>query len=229
MRIADCGSTWSKILDLESEELKIIATGDLPCRNKIVFDVATGHSARGRCGVFRNELISLAEGGLAKIEEEDFSLVDIGSRDIKYVRFRGRKVQKLDWNLSCGSTTGATIELLGNYYGIDFDNIEPSDKWVNVACGVFGMERVLESVSMGTPPGESVAMFIHGLIRNVYNFVGRPSHIYLSGGFCENACFMKTMKKYCSVTPMGRTVPLEGIKSYIYNEMMNHQRHFSNS
>ncbi len=219
LKIADCGSTWSKILDLEREELEIVATADLPPRDQNMFHVATGHSARGRCRVFRNELIALAEGGLARIDQPDFSLVDIGSRDIKYVRFKDRKVDKLDWNLSCGSTTGATIELMGKYYGLDFDSMEPSPDWVNVACGVFGMERVLESVSMGTPPGESVAMFIHGLIRNVYNFAGRPSHIYLSGGFCENGCFTGTMERYCRVTLMGRTVPLEGIRQYIREEM----------
>lgn len=212
MRIADCGSTWTKILDLGSNGLEIITTKDLVRRRGESFDVATGHCGRGRCAVYENELVALADGGLSLVPEDDFSLVDVGGRDIKFVRFRGRRVEKLDWNLACGSTTGATLELLGAYYDIDFASLSPSDKWVNVTCGVFGMERVLEQISLGTSPEESVAMFLHGLVRNVVDFIGRPDRFYLSGGFCENRCFLETAGRYCGVTPLGRTVLLEGLK-----------------
>lgn len=215
MKIADCGSTYSKILDLDSGTLEIVATKELVRRTGERYGIATGHCARGRCAVFRNELIALAEGGLSLVPDEDFSLVDVGGRDIKFVRFKGRKVEKLDWNLSCGSTTGATLELLGNYYDIDFPALPPSGRWVNVTCGVFGMERVLEQISLGTSPEESVAMFLHGLVRNVIDFLGRPEHFYLSGGFCENPCFVRTAERYCRVTPLGRTVLLEGLKKGI--------------
>ncbi|MBU8922482.1 MAG: hypothetical protein KOO63_11750 [Bacteroidales bacterium] len=213
MLIADCGSTWSKILDTESGELEIIQTREMVLREGLSFDRATGHSAKGRCAEFRNELISLAEGALALVDVPDFSVVDVGGRDIKYVRFEDRKVKKLDWNLACGSSTGATIELLGNYYEIDFSCLEPSKKWINVTCGVFGMERVLEHVSTGTPAGESVAMFIHGMVRNVFDFASRPETLHLSGGFCDNYCFIRTFESYCRAIPLGRTVPLEGLKT----------------
>ncbi len=219
MIIADCGSSWAKILDTESGALEIVETKDLVSRKGLMFDIATGHSAKRLCRVFKNELIALAEGGLAVVKDDDFSLIDVGSRDIKFVRFEGRKVRKLDWNLACGSTTGATVELLGFYYGIDFKSLPPAADWINVTCGVFGMERILEQVSAGIPPGESVAMFIHGLVRNVFNFAGRPEHLYLSGGFCENPCFMDSIEKYCSVTALGRTVPLEGLKIETKSEM----------
>ncbi len=116
MLIADCGSTWTKILDTGSSRLEIIQTRAMAARKGLFFEVATGHSARGRCGRFVNELIALAEGGLAVVGEDDFTLVDVGGRDIKLVRFEGRKVTRLDWNLACGSSTGATVELLGGYY-----------------------------------------------------------------------------------------------------------------
>jgi activator of 2-hydroxyglutaryl-CoA dehydratase len=212
VRIADCGSTWTKILDPGSGAIEIITTKELVRRPDERFEVATGHCGRGRCTTYRNELIALTEGGLALVDEGDFSLVDVGGRDIKFVRLKGRKVEKLDWNLACGSTTGATLELLGNYYDIDFSTLPPSDRWVNVTCGVFGMERVLEQISLGTSPEESVAMFLHGLVRNVIDFIGRPGHFYLSGGFCENPCFMRTAERCCRVTPLGRTVLLEGLR-----------------
>ena len=212
MRIADCGSTWTKILDPGSGAVEIITTKELVRRPDERFEFATGHCGRSRCTTYRNELIALAEGGLALVDEGDFSLVDVGGRDIKFVRLKGRKVEKLDWNLACGSTTGATLELLGNYYDIDFSTLPPSERWVNVTCGVFGMERVLEQISLGTSPEESVAMFLHGLVRNVIDFIARPGHFYLSGGFCENPCFVRTAERYCRMTPLGRTVLLEGLR-----------------
>jgi activator of 2-hydroxyglutaryl-CoA dehydratase len=215
MIIADCGSTWTKIRDLESGALEIITTKELVRRDGAFFDVATGHSGKGRCRLYTNELVALAEGGLALVGEADFSLVDVGGRDIKFLRFRKRKVEKLDWNLACGSTTGATLELLGGYYDVDFASVPPADRWVNVTCGVFGMEKVLEQVSLGTSPEASVAMFLHGLVRNVIDFAGRPGHLYLSGGFCENPCFLRTAARYCRVTPLGRTVLLDGLASAI--------------
>ncbi len=215
MRIADCGSTWTKILDLGSGELEIVATKELIRRDDAFFEVATGHSGRNRCNRYKNELIALAEGGLALVADDDFSLIDVGGRDIKFVRFAMRKVEKLDWNLACGSTTGATVELLGGYYDIDFESLEPAERWFNVTCGVFGMERVLEAISTGTSPEESVSMFVHGVVRNVHDFAGRPERMHLSGGFCENRCFLETMEKYCDVIPLGRTVPLEGLKGEI--------------
>ncbi|MBN1164630.1 MAG: ATPase [Candidatus Krumholzibacteriota bacterium] len=212
MLIADCGSTWTKILDTDTERLEIIQTREMVKRDDLFFEIATGHSGKNRCRLYRNELIALAEGSLSLVEEEDFSVVDVGGRDLKFIRFAGRKIQKLDWNLACGSSTGATIELLGNYYQADFDALAPSRKWINVTCGVFGMEKVLEHVSTGTDAGESLAMFIHGLVRNVFDFTGRPDRLFLSGGFCANNCFLQTLAKYCSVVALGRTVPLEGLR-----------------
>ncbi len=96
---------------------------------------------------------------------------------------------------------------------MDFASLPPADRWVNVTCGVFGMEKVLEQISLGTSPEASVAMFLHGLVRNVVEFIGRPEHFYLSGGFCENPCFLGTAARYCRVTPLGRTVLLDGLVS----------------
>lgn len=213
MRLADCGSTWTKIYDTEDDSLEIIQTREMIRREGAKFDIATGHSGKNRCLKFKNELLALAEGGLALVDEDDFSVVDVGGRDVKYVSFGGRKVNKIDWNLACGSTTGATVELLGRYYEIDFSSLEPTEKWINVTCGVFGMEKVLEYVSTGESPEESVARFIHGMVRNVFDFVGRPERLHLSGGFCENSCFIETMGRYCELVPLGRTVLVEGLKS----------------
>ncbi len=212
MILADCGSTWTKIYDTEDDSLEIIQTSEL-IGDKRRFDIATGHSAVNRCDEFRNELIALAAGAGSMVNTSSYTVVDVGGRDIKLMSIANGKIKKMDWNLACGSTTGATIELLGRYYGIDFSELEASDKWINVTCGVFGMEKVLEFVSSGGLPSEGVARFIHGLVRNVFDFAGRPDRLYLSGGFCENRCFLETMEKYCEVIPLGRAVLVEGLRA----------------
>ena len=93
MLIGDCGSTWTKMLDTESGEFEIIQTRDMVRRKDLIFDTATGHSAKKRCRVFRNELISLARGALSLVKEGDFSIVDAGGRDVKYVEFEKRKIK----------------------------------------------------------------------------------------------------------------------------------------
>jgi len=213
MKLADCGSTWTKIYDTENDSLKIIKTSDMVRSGNNRFDLATGHSGMNRCGEFRNELLALTAGAGRMVDSDSFTVVDVGGRDIKLISMQNGSVSRIDWNLSCGSTTGATIELLGNYYGVDFSELPASDKWVNVTCGVFGMEKVLEFVSNGGLPSEGVARFIHGLVRNVYDFAGRPEMLYLSGGFCENRCFLETLKKYCEVKPLGRAVLVEGLRA----------------
>jgi activator of 2-hydroxyglutaryl-CoA dehydratase len=180
MLLADCGSTWTKIYDTENDTLRIIQTSEMAGCNNCHFDIATGHSARSRCNLFRNELLALASGARAMVDSSSFTVVDVGGRDIKLISIENGRIRRIDWNLACGSTTGATIELLGRYYGIDVSEMEPSDEWINVTCGVFGMEKVLEFVSTGGLPSEGLARFIHGLVRNVYDFAGRPKRLYLS-------------------------------------------------
>ena len=211
MILADCGSCWAKIWNSETNELQIVQTKDIIKNNNLTFDFATGHSGKPKTKRYENELIALAEGALSLISDDNFTIVDVGSRDTKYIVFKNRKIAKIDWNLACGSSTGATVELLGHYYDIDFNSLEPSDSWVPVTCGVFGIERILELIAQGYEPERGISMFIHGVVRNIFTLVGEPEKLYLSGGFCENICFIKTLNKYCEVLPIGRTVLIRGL------------------
>jgi len=218
MLIADCGSTWAKVLETEYDKLEIIPTVDLIKKNYPSFDIATGHSGKIRTKRFENELIALAKGALSLIQIKDFVIVDIGSRDVKYIRFKNRKIKKLDWNTSCGSSTGATIEMLGKYFDIDLSKLQPLATWINVTCGVFGMEKILEMVSAGESPSDGVAKFIHGLARNVFHFTGKPETVFLSGGFCMSKCFTGSLRNYCRIHPLGRTVLIKGLIELLKEE-----------
>jgi activator of 2-hydroxyglutaryl-CoA dehydratase len=208
--LGDFGTTWTKLLDTDTAERRVIATRDARARGQRA-DIATGHNARRRAPRHVNELIALAQGGKRLIEESEFLVLDVGSRDVKYIHVRDGELLGMDWTATCGALTGFTLELLGSYYGIDYATVEPSPKSVPVTCGVLGMEQLFELVSEGVPVEEAVARFARGIAMNAYRFIGEPKQFYLSGGMCENRLFRRSFPDDVEVRLLGRYVLVEGL------------------
>ncbi len=206
--LADFGTTWTKTLDTDTAERRVLKTRDA---RELRADIATGHNARRRAPRHINELIALAQGGQRLIEDREFLLLDVGSRDIKYVHLRDGELAGMDWTATCGSLTGFTLELLGNYYDLDFSAMEPSTRSVPVTCGVLGMEQLFELVSQGITEAEAVARFARGIALNAYRFIGAPPRFHLSGGMCENRLFLRSFPEEAEVIPLGRFVLVEGL------------------
>ena len=183
----------------------------------INFDGATGHMAKNRIkpdGKYQNEMLSLAYGAkklLSGEELKDATIIDLGSRDIKWVRFIDGKYKDLDWNGSCGSVTGATVEMLSKFYNVNVSEIHPNKERIPVTCGVFAMEKIMDEIVNDIPAETAIAKYIHGIAYNAWTFAHSPEKIYLSGGFCLNKCFIESLKFYCEVVLMGRMILLEGL------------------
>jgi activator of 2-hydroxyglutaryl-CoA dehydratase len=208
--LGDFGTTWTKLLDTATGERTVLPTREAAaCHQRA--DIATGHNAKRWAPRFVNELIALAQGGERLIDEPEFLLIDVGSRDVKYVRMRNGELVEMDWTATCGALTGFTLELLGKYYSIDYGAVEPSEKSVPVTCGVLGMEQLFELVSEGVSEEEAVARFARGIAMNAYRFLGEPPLFYLSGGMCENRLFMRSFPDGVEVRPLGRFVLVEGL------------------
>ena len=212
MLLADLGTCWAKTLETDTGTYRVEETIKLARRSSLIFDVATGHLSKARARRYKNEILALAHGALRLVDDADFTVVDVGARDTKYCRFAGRRSRGLDWNQSCGAATGFTLELLGRYYNLDFAELPVSEKRISLTCGVFGMERIFDSIIKGSPVEEAVGRFVHGLAYNVFSFAQKPARIYLSGGLCENNCFVKSLSRYCQVVPLGRHVLLAGLQ-----------------
>ena len=206
--LGDFGTTWTKLLDTGTGERRVLPTRDA---RPLQADIATGHNAHRRAPRHVNELIALAEGGRRLISEPGFILLDVGSRDVKYVRLHEGRLLAMDWTTTCGSLTGFTLELLGRYYQLDYDTIEPSQKSVPVTCGVLGMEQLFELVSQGVSEEEAVARFARGIALNAHRFIGEPPRFHLSGGMCENRLFLRSFPQQVEVIPLGRFVLVEGL------------------
>jgi len=178
-------------------------------------DGATGHMVQQKVtsgGKYQNEVVSLAYGAKKRIKNlSTATIIDIGSRDLKWVRFEDGKYRDLDWNGSCGSVTGATVEMLCKFYDLASAKLKPQEEKIPVTCGVFAMEKIMDDIASDVSPEIAVAKYIHGIAYNTWVFAKNPKKVYLSGGFCLNQCFIDSLKFYCEVTPLGRFVLIEGL------------------
>lgn len=204
----DAGTTWSKILKVEGnkKEYSVIKTSELKNLD-IEFEIGTGHSVKN-CKNYENEVVALSYG--AK-EYNDGVVLDLGSRDSKWVKFQNSKFKDMDWNTNCASATGATIEMLLKFYDVNINSLIPNKEKYSVTCGIFGLEKIMDDISNGVSPNVAISKFITGIAYNAYNFTKKPDKIYLSGGFCENKCFIEALKFYTEVIPIGRYILTEGL------------------
>jgi activator of 2-hydroxyglutaryl-CoA dehydratase len=211
MLLGDLGTSYTKILDTEKAEYRIINTLDL-LKSDIRFDVACGHNARLRADRVVNELVALEKGSRRLIGKENFLVVDVGSRDIKYVKMKDGKYEEMDWNALCGATLGFSIELLENHFHIKTSELEKASESLGVTCGVLGMAKIFDKISEGCEISVILSSFIKGIADNIYKFIDEPDFFYLSGGLCNNSLFIKSFD--CQVVPLGRFVPLEGLRDF---------------
>lgn len=210
MILADFGTSYSKFLDLgeTDPQPRILPTKELARDLRV--DLATGHNGKRFCARYVNELIALARGAEAMIGEKSYLVLDCGSRDIKYVRYREGQLLDMGWNAECGASMGFTIELLERYYNLDFRHLAVPEKTFSVTCGVLGISDIFDAITSGAGEAEAVARFVKGIAINAHRFAGSPEKLYLSGGLCDNPLFVGSFP--CQVKPLGRFVLLNGLR-----------------
>ena len=219
MLYLDAGTTYSKIItdrncfdeqflvcEKENKFYYILPSSIIKSLN-IQPDACCGHMSNAN----ENEIIALAKGVQKRNIDKDTTILDLGSRDAKWIRFKDGKFQDMDWNTSCASSTGATVEMLLKFYDVKAEDLKFIPEKFNVTCGIFGMEKIMDSISAGTKPSEAISKFVHGIAYNAWNFAKKPERIYLSGGFCENKCLVDSLKNYCDVVILGRFILCEGL------------------
>ena len=219
MLYLDAGTTYSKIITdkncfdehflicNKSDLFYYILPSSLIKSMELKPDACCGHMSEAN----ENEIIALAKGAQKHDIEKDATVLDLGSRDAKWIRFKDGKFHDMDWNTSCASSTGATVEMLLKFYEVKTEDLKFTPEKFNVTCGIFGMEKIMDSISNGESAEEAISKFIHGLAFNAWNFAKRPEKLYLSGGFCENKCLVDSLKNYCEVEVLGRFVLCEGL------------------
>jgi activator of 2-hydroxyglutaryl-CoA dehydratase len=210
MIVGDFGTSYSKIIDLAAPGASptVVASKTLAADTRV--SLGTGHIGKRYADLHVNELTVLARGGETLITEKDFVLLDCGSRDIKFIKYRNGRLQDMGWNSECGASMGFTIELLARYYDLDYSTLPVPDRPFSVTCGVLGMSHIFDAVISGVPESVAVARFVQGIAVNAYRFAGSPDTLYLSGGLCDNPLFVNSFP--CRVVPLGRFVLLAGLE-----------------
>lgn len=215
----DAGTTYSKIITDEKQfddEFFIKQNGNsayyiLPSRIIKAQNIVPTRSCGHMSNASENEIIALAQGAKKRDISSNATVLDLGSRDAKWIKFKDSKFHDMDWNTSCASSTGATVEMLLKFYGVRAEELVFDDEKFAVTCGIFGMEKIMDSISAGVKPSEAISKFVHGIAFNAWNFCKKPEKIYLSGGFCDNKCLVDSLKNYCEVELLGRFVLCEGL------------------
>jgi activator of 2-hydroxyglutaryl-CoA dehydratase len=215
----DAGTTYSKLISDDkifddkfclkniNEKNYYIIPSKIINEQNIIPTRSCGHMADAS----ENEIIALANGAKKLDIESNATVLDLGSRDAKWINFKNGKFHDMDWNASCASSTGATVEMLLKFYDVNPNELKFNEEKFAVTCGIFGMEKIMDSISSGITPSEAISKFVHGIAYNAWSFAKRPDKIYLSGGFCENKCFVDSLKKYTEVISLGRFVLCEGL------------------
>ena len=111
-------------------------------------DACCGHMSSAN----ENEIIALAKGAQKSITDKNVTVLDLGSRDAKWIKFNEGKFHDMDWNTSCASSTGATVEMLLKFYDVKVEDLKFTPEKFNVTCGIFGMEKIMDSISNGERP-----------------------------------------------------------------------------
>lgn len=215
----DAGTTYSKIItdrncfdeqflvDFDNKNYYYIIPSNVIKSMNITPDKSCGHMSNAS----ENEIIALANGAKTMNISTDATILDLGSRDAKWIRFKDGKFHDMDWNTSCASSTGATVEMLLKFYDVKAEDLKFDPEKFSVTCGIFGMEKIMDAISGGAKPAEAISKFVHGIAFNAWNFSKKPETIYLSGGFCENKCLVDSLSNYCRVVPLGRFVLCKGL------------------
>lgn len=209
MLLADFGTTYAKFIDLAAPNPEPYLEPSKNLSRELRVDMATGHNGNRFSAQYVNELIALARGGEYLIKEDDFTLLDCGSRDIKFIRYEKGRLADMGWNAECGASMGFTIELLGRYYNLDYDQLPVPKRSFSVTCGVLGMSQIFDEITAGCGEEKAVARFVKSIAINAYRFAGEPGKLYLSGGLCDNPLFVKSFPG--DVVSLGRFVLLKGL------------------
>ena len=216
----DAGTTYSKIISTSSDVESLVP---VKVNNRFNYYIIESKKLRdlnlnvkAACGhmtgsqIHENEIIALAKGA-KKYIDNNATVLDLGSRDAKWITFKDGKFHDMDWNTSCASSTGATVEMLLKFYDLNVEDLKYNPEKFNITCGIFGLEKIMDSISKGENASDAVSKFVHGLAYNAWNFAKKPDKLYLSGGFCENKCLVESLQGYCDVVLLGRFILCEGL------------------
>ena len=217
MLLIDAGTSYIKTFDTSLNEYKTYSINEInTLKNKPVL-FATGHNRN----IFKeakkiNELVTLSKGASTLVKETNYTIIDLGSRDIKSIEIKNGKFSKCNWNSSCGAMIGFTLELMYKYFNINEAELKMVEKPIDITCGLLGITKFFDLISKNNDAvNDSISSLVYGMAKYTWIFSNKCEKIYLSGGLSENKLFVSYLNKLgAELIPLGRYVLIEGLKTY---------------
>jgi len=149
--------------------------------------------ARGSINYARAHIQYLKEQGVEDVNEDFFTLVDIGGEDTKLTTISLKKEELFDnaMNVKCSAGTGSLMDTMRSMFGIE-DVGEASRQAflaekgyvINATCAVFLMENARKLQAQGYPESEILASanwaIVENMARTLWNQVDLPPNSVVS-------------------------------------------------
>lgn len=217
----DIGSTASKVVVLEGEEIKksfMLPTGwsSVETAENIkrtlteegYFEgariVATGY---GRVSVpYAHKTVTeiTCHGkGAYQLFGEDGTVIDIGGQDTKIIAIEDGNITNFTMNDKCAAGTGRFLELMAGTLGLSIDAMSELSKQgssvaISSMCTVFAESEVISLIGSGEKR-ENIA---YGVIESITSRVkslsqkqGTSNNYFLTGGLCENSAVLDSLSR----------------------------------
>lgn len=182
-------------IDVESEEVKVAATG----YGRIAVDFAD---------YVITEITCHARGG-REMAGNDVSIIDVGGQDTKVILVADGMVQDFLMNDKCSAGTGKFLEIMANRLGITlqelFDMAKTGDVLsISSLCTVFAESEVINYIGEGKKREDIAAGVVDSVAAKVAQLSSRKSlsnNVILTGGLSHSEYFTDILSK-----KVGKTV-----------------------
>ena len=192
----DCGSTTSKIClcdsrghivfqayrDNGASALKVIVAmlldmyDRIPPSLSIACSGVTGYGEpllKAALGIELGEVETLAHAEAARALCPDVdAILDIGGQDMKYIRFRNGRIEKIVLNEACSSGCGSFLQTFADSLGLSLKEfcrlgvIAPDPVDLGSRCTVFMNSKIKEAQRDGAKLGDLSAGLAYAVVRN---------------------------------------------------------------
>jgi predicted CoA-substrate-specific enzyme activase len=142
------------------------------------------------------------------------SIIDIGGQDVKYIKIKDGKIEKLIINEACSSGAGVFLQNFANslniqlndFADIAFNSEKPYD--LGTRCTVFMNSKVKQAQKEGVEISDILAGLAYSVVKNTLNRVIKlrsndelGKNVVVQGGTILNEAILSAFENITTITP----------------------------
>lgn len=202
----DLGSTYTKIVELEGNEIVRQAIVKTSKSREIIPDLnvnlcTTGYFRKQVRSAYSITEITAAILGARHYFPDAEVVVDIGGQDIKVIDVRENRFYIND---KCSAGTGAFFEFILSYLGLDFEALNNITEgkliFLNNTCTVFALSEIISHLANGAKLEDVITGLNYSFARKVAEMVPECKNVVLVGGVAKNRGFARALSSMLSAS-----------------------------